>query len=388
MRQFLLLMRELSAIALVETWHGESAYQRKIDQFTFVNEPEPRSGGLFYHLGQLARQLVVLWQFLRFRPDVVVLTGKQEYWWVLAPLRLTKAKLVASFHGLIWRQFGGLRAHEKLLLWLNQNLILKHLDCAVSTSQVISDQFAKSAGSNAGRIPLFAHLPSYDERQFAEIAHANPDAQPFQVMFTGRVERDKGAFDLLEIARQLKTERPGEFEFHICGDGSQLDSVRRDVVASGLENAVHVHGYCKPAKLSEVMSACQAAIVPTRTECPAGFEMTCAEAILSNRPLVTSAVPPALHYVRDASIEARPDDPVSYKEAIVALKDDRDLYERKRAAAARLRGQFFDPAQSWDSAMRKAFAAVLPDRAELQALSARPYGDEETLTILGHSKAG
>ena len=65
------------------------------------------------------------------------------------------------------------------------------------------------------------------------------------------------------------------------------------------------------------MSASHACIVPTRTNYEAGFEMTCSEAILAGRPLVTSKVCPALDYLRDASIEATPDDAASYRDAIV-----------------------------------------------------------------------
>ena len=106
--------------------------------------------------------------------------------------------------------------------------------------------------------------------------------------------------------------------------------------------------------MKEIMGRCHAAIVPTKSDFTAGFEMTCSEAILSGRPLITSAVCPALEYVKEAAIEVRPDDVQGYQMAIIALASDRELYDRKRAACDPLSTQFFDPLNSWLHAMRLA----------------------------------
>jgi glycosyltransferase involved in cell wall biosynthesis len=249
-----------------------------------------------------------------------------------------------------------------LLLFLNRTLILRHLDAVLSTSQVISDQFAQAVCRPEGT-PVFAHLPTYDDAQFVGIIPVrDPGGTPFETIFTGRMEADKGVFDVLQIAERLRDEHPGEFRFHLCGDGSELDRVRELVRQRALQDSVQVHGYCEPTKLAAVMSQCQAAIVPTRTECPAGFEMTCAEAILCGRPLITSAVCPALHYLRPASIEVPPNDVEAYKRAITQLRGDPGLYATKRDATRVVREQFLDRANSWDFAMRRALGRIIPDR--------------------------
>ena len=362
MRQFLLLMDTLDALAWIEIWHGDRRYRRRIGRYVFDNVPQREARSLSYHLQNAAHMLGMLWRFLKFRPDVVVLTGKQEYWWLLAPLRLTGTRFIASFHSVIWPPFHPLKRHYKALLFLNRRLILSHLAAAVSTSRAISDQFRALAGP---RIPLFEHLPSWEPEQFEGIAPADQlPPKPFRTMFMGRIERDKGVYDLLDMAAQLERERPGEFVFELCGDGTELPEVRRQVEQRGLNQAVQLHGYCPPDRMKSVMGLCHAAIVPTRTDCPAGFEMTCAEAILGGRPLVTSAVAPALHYLRPASIEVPPEVVAAYKAAIVRLSDDPALYREKRTACAALRDQFFAFENSWDYAMRAAFGAVLPGRAE------------------------
>jgi glycosyltransferase involved in cell wall biosynthesis len=303
--------------------------------------------------------LGILWRLLLFRPDVVVLTGKQEYWWLLSPLRLTGTRFVASLHSVIWTPFHRLKRHYKALIFLNQHLILRHLAAVAATSKRISEQFAEL--TRGAHIPLFNHLPTWEPEQFDGVTPADQlSSEPFSIMFMGRIERDKGVYDLLGIAALLQRERPGEFEFHVCGDGTELPQVLKLVAEEGLGDVVRLHGYCPPDRMKEVMSGCHAAIVPTRTDCPAGFEMTCAEAILCGRPLITSAVAPAIDYLRPATIEVPPEDVAGYKEAIAELKDDAGLYRRKHEACAGLRQQFFSYENSWDHAMREAFAAALP----------------------------
>jgi glycosyltransferase involved in cell wall biosynthesis len=363
MRQFLILMQELGAAALIETWFGEERSRRQLGPFLFSNVPEPRSSGAGYHLGQAARQIGVLARFMRFRPDVVVLTGKQGYWWLLAPLRLFGTRFIASFHCVLWRRFGRTKWHERFLLSLERALVLRHLAAVVSTSRAISEQFTELVGDK--RIPLFEHLPSYEASQFADIAPPVPaSGRPFRVLFTGRIEANKGVYDVVEIARQLARERPGEFAFDLCGDGTELANLRQQVTRQQLDEIVHLHGYCTPDRLKAVMRESQAVIVPTRSDFVAGFEMTCAEAILSKRPLVTSAVCPALDYLGPASIEVRPDAVEEYKQAIVRLKDEPDLFAAKRDASTTLSAQFFDRANSWEAAMRGALAAAMATRSQ------------------------
>jgi glycosyltransferase involved in cell wall biosynthesis len=228
----------------------------------------------------------------------------------------------------------------------------------VSTSRAISEQFTELVGDK--RIPLFEHLPSYEASQFADIAPPVPaSGRPFRVLFTGRIEANKGVYDVVEIARQLARERPGEFAFDLCGDGTELANLRQQVTRQQLDEIVHLHGYCTPDRLKAVMRESQAVIVPTRSDFVAGFEMTCAEAILSKRPLVTSAVCPALDYLGPATIEVRPNSVEEYKEAIVRLKDEPDLFAAKRDASTTLSAQFFDRANSWEAAMRGALAAAM-----------------------------
>lgn len=365
MREFLIFADELEAEALIATWHDAPRSVRRSGRYTFLNLPPAQAAGLSYHLQLLRQQLIFLWHFLKFRPDVLLLTGNQELWWVMWPLKLMGTRFVASFHGVIWPKFRKLKLHQRLLLFLNKWLALRKLDAAVLTSEDIRLQLERSTGSAYRHVRVFPHLPSYDDRQFDGIAPVDSLARsPFRLMFMGRIEENKGVFDLVEMADRLEREFPGAYQFEVCGSGSASSRLEAEIQARGIERVISCNGYCDPSRIREIISRSHAVVVPTRKDFDAGFEMTCSEAILSGRPLITSAVCPALYYLKEASIEVEPENVPQYCEAIRRLKEDEELYAAKCQQCGPLRFQFLDSSKSWLTAMRHAFKQICPTQPE------------------------
>ena len=360
MQKFLQFVTQLDARVLVETWHGDGPERIRRGRLSFNNDPPARGSGIRYHTNQLWKQTRLLARLMHYRPAVLILTGHQEFWWIYAPLRLFGTKFVATIHGLLWTPHHPLKRHQKLYRWLNRAFAYPRLDAAVVTSHEIGKQLTQELGDRSGRVPIYHHLPSYDPSQFAGITPVEDlAAQPFRVFFSGRVEANKGVFDLVDVAEQLERQHPGEFRFEMCGDGSDLERLRKLVRAHGLDAVVTCHGYCEPQRMRETIGRCHIAVVPTRSEVPAGFEMTCAEAVLSGRPLIASAACPALYYLREASLEVAPDQVAQYRDAIVELRDNPALAHTLRQASAKLSAPFYDEAHSWDRAMRDALDHVL-----------------------------
>ena len=95
--------------------------------------------------------------------------------------------------------------------------------------------------------------------------------------------------------------------------------------------------------------------------------MVCAEAVLANRPLIASAVCPALEDLRDASIEVQPDNVDQYCDAILRLSDEPEFYSRKQRACAALHEPFYRSENSWAWKIKEA----LSRHGIVQAASAR-----------------
>ncbi len=147
MRQFLIFADEIGAEALIATWNEGGEHERKRERFTFLNVPPAQGAtGLRYYWQMLRLQLAFLWKFLRFRPDVLLLTGNQDFWWVMAPLKLGGTRFVASFHGVIWPKYRPPTLQQRILRPLNEWLALRRLDAAVHTSEDIRAQLETATG--------------------------------------------------------------------------------------------------------------------------------------------------------------------------------------------------------------------------------------------------
>ena len=226
----------------------------------------------------------------------------------------------------------------------------------VVTSNDITRQLRGLLGEkDSSRIDFVRHYPTYSISQFASVPPPpSASVTPFNVFFISRIETNKGVYDILKIALRLETDRKGSFHFDICGDGGELIALRRRISELKLEKVVSCHGYCTREKITRLIGASHAWIVPTKSDYEAGFEMVCAEAILSGRPLITSAVCPALEDVREAAVEVQPDNIDEYCKAIVKLCDDPQYYLDKYRACAALQEPFYNLKNSWTSKMKEA----------------------------------
>jgi glycosyltransferase involved in cell wall biosynthesis len=180
----------------------------------------------------------------------------------------------------------------------------------------------------------------------------NLNRYPFRILFVGRMEADKGVFDILEIAKRFASEGRKDFVFELCGSGSALECLRLAVKESELEHLFICHGYCNKPKMRQIYGRSHVVIVPTKTDFVEGFNKVVIESILAGRPVVTSAVCPAISEVRPAVVEVPPDDIKAYGEALIKLSEDREFYREKQQNCANLQEKFYDYSQSWGAQLK------------------------------------
>jgi glycosyltransferase involved in cell wall biosynthesis len=99
-------------------------------------------------------------------------------------------------------------------------------------------------------------------------------------------------------------------------------------------------------------------IVPTTSDFIEGFNQVVAEGVLAGRPVITSAVCPALDYVRDAVVEVPPDDVRAYGDAVLTLCDDEAFYRARAQGCVAAQGQFYDAGRGWAAAVREVLAPL------------------------------
>lgn len=359
--QFYEVCRALDAQAYVISSCPEKKYLRD-GRFILEHRPIPlrKAKGILYHLGQLWYGLQLIACAVRFGANAAVVADGTTHWFVLSLLPLLGVQVIPSLHCGLWRKYLPQRKVDKLLLKLSQYLFASCCAAILTVSDEISEQIAELTANRHRLIRRFS--PIYRRSQFAGLNAPSDERSPFRVLFAGRIERDKGVFELLEIAKRMKTLGRQDITFDLCGNGSALEELRLAAKLAGVDSYFVCHGHCNKTQMREMFNRAHAMIVPTRTDFAEGFNKVVVEGVLSGRPVVTSAVCPAVSYVRDAVVEVPPDDLTAYGDALLKLCDDRKFYEQKRRGCLALQEQFYDDSRSWGTALKSMLVAIEESR--------------------------
>jgi glycosyltransferase involved in cell wall biosynthesis len=375
--QFYDFCREAGAFGYVIS---SNSRKEKIAEGNLIIEHRPtsfkRGPALLYHLGQIFYGLRLVWSAILFRADVVIVADN-AHWFVLGLLPWFGIRVVPTLHCVLWpKHEGPIGALNRFIRKLNARFFRRSAAAVLSLSGDITEQVRPMLRGKD--LPIIPFLPSYRLESFGEGFGPPANPPPFRVFFAGRIEKNKGVFDLLEIAKKFREDpkpvskvlrRAGsdaeesgsseylrdrlgaDVEFDLCGDGSQLEALRAEVGRAGLQNTFRLHGHSTRPLMMELYERCHAVIVPTTSDFVEGFNKVVAEGVLAGRPVITSSVCPALEYVRDAVLEVPPDQATAYGEAILQLKNNLSLYETKRLACQQVRSQFYDVKRGWKAAV-------------------------------------
>jgi len=358
--------------------HGVQAYavsshsaRELLRDGPFVVENRPKlfsdPHGLLFHLNQIWYGLSIIVSALRFRASVLIVDSGTTHWFVLSLLALTRVRVVAGLHNVYWPSgyppSGGVKRIVRALDgWFWRTCA----DATICVSPECQRQVETLArGRNR---PVFQYRCQFGPSDFQSVPPPPPhDERPFRVAFAGRVEENKGVFDLLEMAARLEREFPGQLRFDICGGGNALDELTKKVEEQRLGEIVRLRGKLKRPELLAVYGNSHVVIVPTRSTFCEGMPMVAAEAILTGRPVLSSRLANAHDVLDGALIEAQPDDVASYVDCLRRLMTDRDYYEKCRQACSAVQQQFYDRQQGLAAAVGRAiqsFGITLPAQAQ------------------------
>jgi glycosyltransferase involved in cell wall biosynthesis len=314
---------------------------------------------------------------VRYRIDAAVICDGTCHWFPLRVLPKLGVKVIPTIHCMLWRKSAPPPGRAmRLIRRLDLPFWRRSANAVMSASGDISRQLDElTAGDHR---PVIEFLPTYRHGTFAQdeappafgsIAGQERSA-PFRVLFAGRIERNKGVFDILEIARRFHAAGRADIEFDLCGAGSAMEDLKREVSSFALSSTFRLHGHRTRPQMREMFGQSHVLIVPTTSDFAEGFNQVVVEGVLAGRPVITSSICPALEYVRDAIVEVPPDDVGAYHGAILGLLDDRELYDRKRRACVALQEQFYDPERSWATALKKAIGPY-PESCDMGSVAKR-----------------
>jgi glycogen(starch) synthase len=200
--------------------------------------------------------------------------------------------------------------------------LLRRVRVVLAVSNALADEARRLGAGDVRVVPNGIELP----RDVAE------EVQPPEILFVGRLSREKGILELAEAARGLP--------LVVAGDGPLRSQVSRAL------------GWVPRAELERLYGRAAVVACPSHRE---GFGVACAEAMAHGRPVVASAVGGLLDLVTDGEtgLLVPPRDVVALRAALERLLGDSELRRRLGAAAReRVRAHC-----SWEAATDSILAA-------------------------------
>jgi glycogen(starch) synthase len=324
----------------------------RTEQFYVENLPKKGNGaGMAFHLQQIRYLRTVIQKAVEEGADILVMADSTGHFFPFTWFAPGGMQLIPTLHCTLWPRFRPVSRVQKIINQLNSHIFTTRSTAILSASNNIDEQ-VKSITKNKMR-PLYHFLPLYRKSLFSAVAPPIYNSESFNLLFAGRIETDKGVFDLLQIAETLKAQGKNNITIHLCGNGSQEQNLRIAAEEKKIGKQFVIHGFCNQTEMLARINESHAFIVPTRTTFEEGFNQVVAEAILSGRPVITSVVCPALEYVSKAVIEVPPDDVNGYLEAIIRLATDKTYYNNKQSMCIEVQNQFYDQSRSWQAALER-----------------------------------
>lgn len=355
--QFLDICSEVCATALVISSHSRAG---RAEHGSIAVEHRPELSldgfrGLAYQRQKRVVANAVRAMIRSFRPDLVF-TQADLPAYLLTPLARSGVKIIPVLHTRLWAESGRRTLVQRMDTWLEGRFFRTRAEAIMCVSDAIRGQVHVASGGRAR--PIIDFLPSFRREFFDPMYGVAPPRTPFTLVFIGRIEASKGVFDLVEIARLIRSRHHSDVRIEVCGTGSDLEEFKRRIDMASLESIVQVHGWCGHSKIRDIYRRSHAVIVPTRSECPEGFNMVVVEAVLAGKPVISSSVCPAIRYVQPAVAEARPDDVDGYAEAVSDMVRNRERYSRLREACMSAREPFLDGELGFSTALRRVLSCV------------------------------
>jgi glycosyltransferase involved in cell wall biosynthesis len=310
--------------------------------FTIEHRPKQILHGVRFHVGEVVYGIRLLVTALRFRAQVALIDSGATYFFVLVLFRIFGISVIPILHNTLWATgFPPAKLASRLLACLDRFFWEWTPTAVIGVSPECLRQVNSIRAKK--RYPAYEIRAQFDRAYFSRIPPPPPhEHRPFQIMFIGRIDRSKGVFDILEIARKIEDTNPGLVRWDICGRGIDFDELTVRHGELRLDGVVNLRGWTPLDDLIRVYARSHASIVPTRSTFAEGLAMTAAESILAGRPVITNPVVPALEVLRASCVEAKTNDVESHLRAVLTLATDPELYRRARDASVGYQEQFFD----------------------------------------------
>jgi len=187
---------------------------------------------------------------------------------------------------------------------------------------------------------------------------------PLILLFSGRVQQNKGVFDLLEAFRSLVAAGDEQLGLVYIGSGSDLEPLRQRVAELSFGDRVLVAGKLTHAELPGVMSIAAVTVTPTRPEFPEGRCMVVIESLVLGVPVVAPDNGPFPYAIQNDvnGYLYEPGNVEALRAALARIIREPQVRARLRQGSLVSRDQLLTKQKTFSDAVEAAFVAAKAER--------------------------
>lgn len=167
------------------------------------------------------------------------------------------------------------------------------------------------------------------------VVHEASENRESSILFLGRLEREKGVFDLVNAVAAIAQRMPG-LRLLLCGVGSAEEALKRLAADRGIASQVEFPGWVNGEAKARLMRQAGVFVLPSYAE---GMPMSVLEAMAAQTPVVASRVGAVAEMLDDGNcgFVVEPGNTEQLGEAILAALDTTRSAPLSERAMARVR---------------------------------------------------
>jgi glycosyltransferase involved in cell wall biosynthesis len=316
-------------------------------------------GDRAHHGGTIRRILSTLRigaAILSWRPHRILCGCTGELLWIsVLAAKLLRVQIVNSRHGELQE-----RSSLASIITFFDRACIRACDAVVCHGPFMTDQILEIGVPKSRVFQFEVELSLFARRDEAAVipAPVREFAQGKRrlVTFIGRVQRDKGVFDLLKA---FCAAGPSERKLGLiyAGDGRDAVQLEEQSRECGASEDVLLLGKVPHKDLAQLLRLSSVVVTPTRPEFPEGRCMAVLESLVLGVPVIAPRSGPFPYAVRHGvnGLLFEPGDADSLRECLSRIADADDTLERLREGAHKTSAELLKAQRSFAEAVHAAF---------------------------------